>query len=650
MHHLYKDYKTLFLSYPSHLLRSTLQPSFKLVTMTPLPGFSDNAFQTRSDYARAACALVRPLADYMSPQHARIKLPHSTGAGFSETAAQLEGFARPLWVIPHFLGIEESLDHTAAFSPQAWVNGLKVGTDPTSPEYWGELRDFDQKMVEMESIAYAILLRPEWFSFVNDGIAKQNLIAWLVQINHRKMPQTNWLWFRVLVNLALYRVLGVPLSDLKAHIDDSLRALDKLYLDQGWSSDGAWSDERKQADYYSGSFALQFAPLLFVRFAPDYDGARTKRYKDQAKQFAGQYWRYFSATGSAIPFGRSLTYRFAFAAFWTAALVAQVDFPAPLNAPGIVKGLLLRHLRWWTKQEHMFNVDGTLHIGYTYPNMHIAENYTSPQSPYWCLKSFIGLDLPEDHPFWQSKEEAYPLTRANAGIDCIAMIWPPRHIMCNTPQHHFLLSSGQWTTKAFRAREAKYGKMAYSSAFGFSVPCGPLLEQMAPDSTLSVSREGEEDQWRVRWSPNEARQDEICHREEVLPTLISSWKPWKTGGTEIKTTLVPPMRTWPGWHFRIHEISHMDDHAIRVLDAGFAISAETRGGGFIPDVDMGNTSSREGAHLDEGWYSDDTSALVISKHGASAVVDLSERNGHSPSTQDPFKGQHAMIIHADPNT
>lgn len=618
--------------------------------MTPLPGFSDNKFQTRSDFARAACALVKPLATYMSPQHARIKLPVSTGAGFSETAAQLEGFARPLWVIPHFLGAESDQQHAAAISPEAWIDGLRAGTDPTSPEYWGELHDFDQRMVEMESIAYAILTRPEWFSFVNDERAKRNLVAWLVQINYRKMPQTNWLWFRVLVNLALYRVLKVPLSELKKHIDDSLQILDTLYLGEGWSSDGVWSDERKQADYYSGSFALQFAPLLFVRFAPDYDETRTKRYKDQAKQFAEQYWRYFSPTGAAIPFGRSLTYRFAFAAFWAAASVAQVDLPAPLDVAGVVKGLLLRHLRWWAKQEHIFNVDGILHIGYAYPNTNIAENYTSPQSPYWCLKPFICLNLPEKHPFWQSQEQAYPLSRIDAVIESIAMIWPPHHIMCNTPQHHFLLSSGQWTTKAFRAREAKYGKMAYSSAFGFSVPCGPLLEQMAPDSTISVSLQGEEDQWRVRWSPDEATQGSISHLAEILPTLVSLWKPWTAGGTEIKTTLIPPTRSWPGWHFRIHEIIHMGEHAIRILDAGFATSAETRDGVFIPDLHLGEDLSRKEANLDGGWYSDNTSALVVSRHGACGVVDYSDRHGHSTLVQCQSKRKHAMIIHADPNT
>jgi hypothetical protein len=633
--------------------RSLSQLSFSSqyqATMAPLPGFSDNTFQTRSDYARAACALVRPLTAYMSPQHARIKLPCSTGAGFSETAAQLEGFARPLWVTPHFFGAESDQEHAATISPEAWIDGLRAGTDPNSPEYWGELRDFDQKMVEMESIAYAILLRPNWFSFVNDKTTRRNLIAWLVQINYRKMPQTNWLWFRVLVNLALHRVLRVPLSGIKKYIDDSLQVLDTLYLGEGWSSDGVWSDERKQADYYSGSFALQFAPLLFVRFAPDYDEARTKRYKDQAKQFAEQYWRYFSATGAAIPFGRSLTYRFAFAAFWAAALVAQVDFPAPLDAPGVIKGLLFRHLRWWAKQEYIFNVDGTLHIGYTYPNTHIAENYTSPQSPYWCLKPFICLGLPEDHPFWQSQEQPFPLTGANAGVDSIAMIWPPRQIMCNTPQHHFLLSSGQCTTKTFRAREAKYGKMAYSSAFGFSVPCGPLLEQMAPDSTISVSLEGDEDQWRSRWSPNEARQGGICCFAEVLPTLTSTWQPWKAGCTEIKTTLIPPTRSWPGWHLRIHEIEHSGDHALRVLDAGFAISAETKAGVFIPDIDLKNISNREEASPDEGWYSDDISALVMSKHGASGVADFSVDRSHLNPRRGPSKGRHAIVIHADPNT
>jgi hypothetical protein len=90
--------------------------------------------------------------------------------------------------------------------------------------------------------------------------------------------------------------------------------------------------------------------------------------------------------------------------------------------------------------------------------------------------------------------------------------------------------------------------------------------------------------------------------------------------------------------------------AVRVLDAGFAISAETKGGAFIPDVDMSNNLCREGAHPDEGSYSDDTSAFIMSKHSASGVVNFSGRQSHSIPMQGSSKGEHAIIIHADPNT
>jgi hypothetical protein len=70
------------------------------------------------------------------------------------------------------------------------------------------------------------------------------------------------------------------------------------------------------------------------------------------------------AKGAAIPFGRSMTYRFAFAAFWSAAAIANVTLPSPLDRPGHVKGMLLRHLRWWSRKVDIFNVDGTLNIGF----------------------------------------------------------------------------------------------------------------------------------------------------------------------------------------------------------------------------------------------------------------------------------------------
>lgn len=104
--------------------------------------------------------------------------------------------------------------------------------------------------------------------------------------------------------------------------------------------------------------------------------------------------------GRAIPFGRSVGYRFAMVSFWGALAYAGVELPAPLTW-GMVKGMVLRHLRWWQTQPDIWSSSGTLTIGYTFPNMYVststtilsrysrfcadnlkmAENYNSPGSP-----------------------------------------------------------------------------------------------------------------------------------------------------------------------------------------------------------------------------------------------------------------------------
>ncbi|RDW68805.1 DUF2264 domain-containing protein [Aspergillus mulundensis] len=626
-------------------------------TMPPLPGFSDNPFATRADLVVAARSLLSALEPYKSASRARIKLPVATAAGFDDTAAQLEGFARPLWVVPYLFD-EPS---TGNLNLESWMEGLKSGIDPAGPEYWGDLGDFDQRMVEMESIAVALLAKPGVFHDSMGVDQRRNLAAWLRKINDHEMPRNNWLWFRVFVNLALIRSLGVSRDALQDQIEADLRTLDTFEIGEGWSSDGLWGDERKQADYYSGSFAIQFAQLLYVRFASDEDPQRAERYRQSAREFGSVFWRYFDPDGSAIPFGRSLTYRFAFAAFWSAAACADIPFPPPLNSPGTIKGLLLRHLRWWSKQHHIFNTDGTLNIGYTYPNMYLAENYNSPQSVYWCLKSFIVIMLPENHEFWSVPELPHPsasVTGTSTALGEVEVVWPPRHILCNTPEHTYLLSSGQMTKKGHKAREAKYGKFAYSSALGFSVPCGTLLEQVAPDSTLAVSFDGGEN-WRVREAPVEERilDIEVLGRNVgTVPGLYSAWKPWSFMDFSIETVLIPLREVYPGWHVRVHRVKGADKmqgpwERIQLIDSGFAIDAETASGRIIPKVRRGTASI-------EGHCTVDSSCLITSRAGASGIVDSTAdtelellASSSRVDTQETVKAKcRAFCLRPDPNT
>ena len=84
--------------------------------------------------------------------------------------------------------------------------------------------------------------------------------------------------------------------------------MELFYLDKGWAADGIWNENGRQADYYSGSFAIQISQLLYAKMASDLDPIRSARFRERARQFATSFWRYFDSNGAAIPFGRSLTY------------------------------------------------------------------------------------------------------------------------------------------------------------------------------------------------------------------------------------------------------------------------------------------------------------------------------------------------------
>ena len=73
----------------------------------------------------------------------------------------------------------------------------------------------------------------------------------------------------------------------------------------------------------------------------------------------------------------------------------------------MIKGILARHLTYWCGKD-LLDRDGILTIGYGYPNLIMAERYNAPGSPYWSMKTFLFLALPDSHPFWQAEAEPLP--------------------------------------------------------------------------------------------------------------------------------------------------------------------------------------------------------------------------------------------------
>ncbi len=503
---------------------------------------------SKTDLQQYVLDLWRPVEARLSPGGAQATLGAS-GAMFSSVAAGLEGFSRPLWgLLPLVAGggqIDWSLIH----------QGLAHGSDPDHPEFWGWPDDAPQLLVEMAPIGLALALLPEhvWDPLTPE--VKARLTHWLGRINSGGLPDSNWLFFRVLVNLGLRRVEAGEYQP-----DAETAALDRLesfYLGEGWYQDGPSG----RCDYYV-PWAFHFYGLIYARLAGDRDPERAARFCERATLFARQFIHWFDTDGRAVPYGRSLTYRYAQAGFWSALAFADVE-ALPW---GQIKGLLLRHLRWWRGAPITDNGD-VLTIGYSYPNLVMAEQYNSPGSLYWAMKVFLVLATRADHPLWRSPEEPMP-QRAE-----VAKQTRPRMLLCHGSDHTFALAGGQDGVR-FRTGSEKYAKFAYSSVFGFSVPTSArTLADMAPDSTLVLSED--EAHWRGRDASTEV--------EVVDGAIWSRWEPWPD--VAVDTWLAPRLP----WHVRVH----------RILTRRPLWTAE---GGWAADLGTaGNIAVREGSDVGSGY-------------------------------------------------
>lgn len=490
--------------------------------------------QTRFDVQNAVHEICNPLKSHYSYGRARLYLS-DTCTNYGQSRCFTEAFARPLWALMAVAAAGGESDLW-----QICREGMTNGTDPEHPEFWGCIEDNDQLAVEMVPLALSLAFAPEVFWKPLSSEVQPRLVSWLSQINKHKVPDSNWKTFPILVNVAL-KQLAV---DYDAQvIERCLLSLENSYLGDGWYSDG--STHRR--DYYI-SFSIHFSLLIYTRLMETADPVRCALYRDRAKAFAKYFLYWFTADGVALPFGRSLTYRFAQGAFWGALAFADVD----ALEWGVLKGLYLRHLRQWLRLP-IFSPDGILTIGYAYPNLLMSEYYNGPGSPYWALKAFLPLALSDHHPFWESEEQPMPNLERHVIHKQAYM-----SISRSTNSDHIIaLTSGQWSSRDFGHTAEKYSKFAYSTQFGFSVARESTgLEKGAYDSTLALS-DGQ-DYWRVRRD---------CESFSVTDTkIISIWKPWPD--VEIRTELID---RFP-WHIRIHTIQ--TKRVLEIAEGGFAAPRE----------------------------------------------------------------------------
>ena len=546
----------------------------------------NNPLLTRQDLAKAAAQLISPLLPSLTPGKARMILGES-GAYYAEDIAGMEGYSRALWaLVPMLIG---KCPEAEPFW-QLWKAGLIHGTDPAHPEYWGDIGDCDQRMVEMAVIGTGLCFAPERFYDELTAAQQENLCRWLNQINLYDMPKNNWRFFRILVNIGFLKA-GRPVDENRLRED--LDMMEGHYAGDGW-----YFDYPTKRDYYT-LWGFHFYSLLYVSAMGEADEDRCRRFVERSKLIAPRFACWFDREGRALPYGRSLTYRFAQGSFWAAMAFAGVE-PEEIGWGGM-KHMLLGNLRAWLKMP-ILDRSGALTVGYGYPNLCAAEGYNAPGSPYWGLKTFFALALPENHPFWQAEEKPYapPARFLDEQVRLLlTRDAENRQVVAYTAGNH------AWE---HMHEDEKYEKFAYSTQFGFSIAKeATTLNKGAFDSMLTVRRAGR-DLWHVRSG---------CDSFSLTEDRVAfTWSPME--GVSVDTVIAPLGM----WHVRRHIIHTA--YGIEAAEGAFAVRKDWAG-------------ARPCDRIASACAADGRSAIAHGAYGTSAVFAL---RGYD-------RGE---VIHTEPNT
>jgi hypothetical protein len=523
----------------------------------------------RAGWESAVRDLAAPAtrAAALGPSHTPVMM-----SNHDPLANWFEAVARPLWGLA-------PLAAGGGAAPAAWAElraALAAAVDPAHRWYVGKPVAVDQKLVEAGAVGYALAIAPEQVWEPLTGGQRDHLARWLSAAYHGEVADTNWHFFPVLVGLGLNRVgVATDRSVSAAH----LAAVAGFARAGGWYVDGPGG----RVDYYN-PFAFHSYGLLYAALTGD------DRFVAAAVEFAEQFACWFAADGSAVPYGRSLAYRFAQGAYWGALAAADV----PVLGWGEVRGLAQRHLEWWWRQP-VLDSGGALTLGYRYPNHALAEQYLTAGSPYWAFKFFTPLAAPADHPFWTTPSAAPPRGRVEVNPQPGA-----RAVLARDEDGDVVRLNGQAWHPWARNGQATYGKFAYGTLAGFAVPApGPGPECASPDNALLLAEDDRH--WRGREDSGEGTIDG--------DTVEVGWAPWPD--VRVRTVLVAA----PPWHLRVHHI--VTGRALRTVEGGWCTPWRADGGGHA-----------EGA----AWASGDGVYSLL--------VDLS--GGRTPAVIEPMPGTHLL--------
>ncbi|MFB7252457.1 DUF2264 domain-containing protein [Microbacterium sp. NPDC056234] len=423
---------------------------------------------TRTDWLAYADRLLAGARVWASENFARITPPGASG-GYGRDVDGLEGFARTFLLAGFRIagargeGVDQLIED--------YSRGIVAGVDPAAPDRWVRVDEHAQAKVEAASIALILDMTRPWIWDRLDALTQQRMIDYLAPVvGDQTYPQTNWVWFRLVVQTFL-RSVGGPWS--QDDIDADLARHDSFVRAGGWLSDG---DERSY-DHYVG-WALHLYPVLWSRMqgAADLANGRTAGDIARLDEYLQDAVALVGADGSPLIQGRSLVYRFAAAAPFWAGVFAEVP-SVPLGQLRRAASGIVSHFA----DHGVPSADELLDLGWHGEWRRLAQNYSGTGSPYWAVKGMLGIALPADHPVWAAESEPLPGEKA----DELRVVEPAGWIISATQDDGIVRVINHGTDHA-RAGDL-VGDSPLYARIGYSTAASPLLNGDAWQEPLEQS-------------------------------------------------------------------------------------------------------------------------------------------------------------------
>ncbi len=339
---------------------------------------------------------------------------------------------------------------------------LQLLTNPDCDYYIGDepTQYATQQTCELGNLAMWNLLAPNAFwdtlsSTEKDQVAER-IDAWANSLTLIH----NWRYFNVMM-LTFLDQYGYKIDKklMNAHLDNLILS----YAGDGWYRDTGY-------DYYTMHVFQVYNRVWLEKYGWKNEPGRAKIIEKHGVEFLKNYPYIFGKEGDVNMYGRSILYRLgASAALPAFHLNGKTNAISPGLSRRIASGALLQFI----SHPHFFN-QGIPSLGFYGSFEPGIQSYSCSASPYWMFGSFMALTFPEDHPFWNTKEEMGHWGNINANE------------VLNTFQSSsgFLLSNhGATGTSEIRPskidkkyQDPNYSKLIYNTAFPWEAPAGDGIE------------------------------------------------------------------------------------------------------------------------------------------------------------------------------